>query len=407
MSTEFFRVRRVSEALHAFAPARRTAIEDIELSAALGRVAATDLNARAPLPGFARATVDGYAVRASDTYGASDSLPAYVAVAARMAVDAPPGAQLGPGQAAAIPTGGAVPPGADAVVMVEHTSEAASGTIEVNRPAAPGDGLVEADEDVRQGQRLVPEGRRLRAQDIGLLAAAGLASVPVRKRPVVGIVSTGDELVPPNTDALRPGQVRDATALALAAIIVESGAIPEQLGIAPDEPARLRRILVDGLDRSDILVVSAGSSVGARDVTAEAVASLGEPGIWCHGLAIKPGKPTLLAECGDVPVIGLPGNPLSALVVFRLLGAPLIETVAGNSHRSQPPTVSAHLTRDVPSAAGRLDIVQVELDGEAASPLFGKSALLSTLALADGQVTVPEEVSGLVAGSGVEVELHG
>ncbi len=407
MSGEFFRVRRVSEALHAFAPTRRTAIEEIDLGSALGRVAATDLHARAPLPGFARATVDGYALRAADTYGASDSLPAYVTVATRVAVDAPPGARLEPGHAVAIPTGGAVPPGADAVVMVEHTSETTAGTIEVTRPAAPGDGLVGADEDVRPGQRLVPEGRRLRAQDVGLLAAVGLTRIAARKRPVVGIVSTGDELVPPSTDALRPGQVRDATASAIAAIVVESGAVAEHLGIARDEPATLRRILADGLERSDLLVVSAGSSVGARDITAEAVASLGEPGIWCHGLAIKPGKPTLLAECGDVPVIGLPGNPLSALVVFRLVGAPLIETVAGSSGRSQRPTRRALLSRDIPSAAGRLDIVQVELDGETATPLFGKSALLSTLALADGQVTVPDGVSGLVAGTPVEVELHG
>lgn len=407
VSGEFFRVRRVSEALQAFTPTRRAGTEEIELGSALGRVTAADLHARAPLPGFARATVDGYALRARDTYGASDSLPAYITVVARAAVDAPPAARPESGQAVAVPTGGAVPPGADAVVMVEHTSETTAGTIEVTRPAAPGDGLVGPDEDVRHGQRLVQAGRRLRAQDLGLLAAAGLTRVAVRRRPVVGIVSTGDELVPPDTHSLRPGQVRDATASAVAAIAIESGAEAAYLGIARDEPAALREIMAKGLERSDLLVVSAGSSVGARDITAEAVASLGKPGIWCHGLAIKPGKPTLLAECGDVPVIGLPGNPLSALVVFRLVGAPLIDAVAGSTHYARRPTRSAHLARDVPSAAGRLDIVQVTLAGDSATPLFGKSALLSTLARADGQIAVPEEASGLVAGTAVEVELHG
>ena len=246
-----------------------------------------------------------------------------------------------PGTAVAMPTGGALPPGADAVVMIEYTAEAMPGTIEVVRPVAPGEGVVRADEDARVGQQIIPNGRVLRPQDLGMLAAAGVTSVRVHARPVVTIFSTGDEVVPPETETLRPGQVRDATAAALAALVADAGGAPVHGGIVPDDPGALEKALRAALGTSDMLVISAGSSVGARDETANAVARLGPPGIWCHGLAIKPGKPTLLAECARapgepafpaspaIPVIGLPGNPRSALVVFRLIGMDLVRLVGG------------------------------------------------------------------------------
>jgi molybdopterin molybdotransferase len=403
---EFFTTRTVAEALAGFRPARRTPAETIPLTDALHRIPAAPVTAAHPLPGFARSTVDGYAVRAADTYGVSEGLPGYLDVAGAIRMGAAPDVAVSPGTAVAMPTGGMLPPGADAVVMIEYTAEAMPGTIEVVRPVAPGDGVIRADEDAAPGTAIVPAGRPLRAQDLGMLAAAGVTSVTVHARPVVTVFSTGDEVVPPDTAALMPGQVRDATAVALAALITEAGGDPVPGGIVADDPGLLEAALRLALDGSDLVVVSAGSSVGARDETASAVGRLGEPGIWCHGLAIKPGKPTLLAECADVPVIGLPGNPRSALVVFRLIGMPLVRLVAGCTLPPAEATVRARLDRDLASATGRLDVVQVRVSGGCASPVFGMSALLSVLTMADGYVIIPEEATGLGAGTEVDVTLY-
>jgi molybdopterin molybdotransferase len=403
---EFFRTRTVGEALAGFRPDRRTPAEPVPLSRALHRVPAAPVTAPHPLPGFARSTVDGYAVRAADTYGVSEALPGYLTVAGAVRMGTEPDLAVGPGTAAAMPTGGVLPPGADAVVMVEYTQEAMPGTIEVVRPAAPGDGVVRADEDAAAGAELVPAGRPLRAQDLGMLAAAGVTSVAVHARPRVTIFSTGDEVVPPGTAQLRPGQVRDATAAALAAMVTDAGGEPVPGGIVPDDPGALAAALRAALATSDLIVVSAGSSVGTRDETAGVVAGLGPPGIWCHGLGVHPGKPTLLAEAGRVPVIGLPGNPRSALVIFRLLGIPLVRLVGGCTRPPPEPVRRARLARDLPSATGRLDIVQVQLRDGLATPVFGLSALLSVLTAADGYLIVPEEATGLDAGTEVEVTLY-
>jgi molybdopterin molybdotransferase len=281
--------------------------------------------------------------------------------------------------------------------------------------------MVRADEDAAPGAELVRPGRPLRAQDLGMLAAAGIDEIPVHGRPHVSIVSTGDELVSGTERNLNIGQVRDSSAPALAALVREAGGEPHFAGIVPDDrealAERLRstlnlkgsdpsRVVEGSLPECDVLVVSAGSSVGARDETAAAIASLGEPGIWCHGLAFRPGKPTLLADAGGVPIIGLPGNPRSALVVFRLIGIPIVRMVGGCTHPPPEPTVSARLARDLPSAAGRLDVVQVRFSGDEAEPLFGSSSLLSILTAADGYVVVPEAATGLPAGAEVEVRLY-
>ena len=425
---EFFAVRTVGEALAGFRPARRTGTERVALEDCLGRIPAEPVGAPHALPGFARATVDGFAVRASDTYGVSDGQPGYLDLAGEARMGRPPDAALRPGAAIAIATGAPLPPGADAVVKIEHTQSTLPGLIEVVRPATPGEGMVREDEDAAAGAELARPGRPLRAADLGMLAAAGVTEVLVCARPRVAIVSTGDELVPRESAELETGQVRDSTAPALGALVREAGGEPSFAGIVPDDrealEAALRRALAgreaaaaaasgtagDAPARAtrgcDLLVVSAGSSVGARDETASAVASLGEPGIWCHGLALRPGKPTLLAECGGVPVIGLPGNPRSALVVFRLVGIPLVRLVGGCIEAPPEPSAHARLARDLPSSAGRLDVVQVSLDEGLATPLFGSSALLSILAQADGYLVVPESATGLPAGAEVEVTLY-
>jgi molybdopterin molybdotransferase len=406
---EFFATRTVAEALSGFRPGRRTPAEQIPLTGALHRIPAAPVTAAHALPGFARSTVDGYAVRAADTYGVSDGLPGYLDVAGAVRMGIAADVAVGPGTAVSMPTGGMLPPGADAVVMVEYTAEAMSGTIEVVRPVAPGDGVVRADEDAAAGAELVPAGRPLRAHDLGMLAAAGVTSASVHARPRVTIFSTGDEVVPPGTAALLPGQVRDATAVALAALITEVGGEPVAGGIVADDPGLLEGALRGALDNSDLIVISAGSSVGTRDETAAAVGRLGPPGIWCHGLAVRPGKPTLLAECAGVPVVGLPGNPRSALVIFRLIGMPLVRLIGGCTRPPAEPAVRARLDRDLASAAGRLDVVQVRVSGAAdpvATPVFGMSALLSVLTGADGYVIVPDEATGLDAGSQVDVTLY-
>ena len=403
---EFFTTRTVAEALAGFRPARRTAPETVPVAEALGRVPAGPVTAPHSLPGFARSTVDGYAVRAADTYGVSEGLPGYLQVTGTVLMGAEPRVTVTPGAAVTMPTGGVLPTGADSVVKVEYTHEAMTGTIEVVRPVAPGEGVVRADEDAEVGAELVPAGRPLRAQDLGMLSAAGVTSVSVCARPRVTIFSTGDEVVPPETPELRPGQVRDATATALAAMVAEAGGEPVSGGIVPDEPAQLEAALRAALPASDVVVISAGSSVGARDETADVVARLGPPGIWCHGLSIKPGKPTLLADCGGVPVIGLPGNPRSALVVFRLIGVALVRLVGGCSAPPPEPAVRARLTRDLASASGRLDVVQVRVADGSAAPVFGLSALLSVLTAADGYLVIPEEATGLDAGTEVEVTLY-
>lgn len=407
---EFFRTRTVAEALAALPKVTATSAERVGLDDALARVPAEDIVAHRPLPGFARSTVDGYAVQAADTYGVSEGLPAYLDVVGAVTMGTAPDVVLRPGTAATMPTGGVMPDGADAVVMVEHTQQTVAGTVEVVRPAAPGDGLIQADEDVAVGQVLAPAGRRLRAPDLGMLAAAGITSLAVHARPVIGICSTGDEVVPPETAALAVGQVRDATASALAGLVREAGGIPRSYGIVADDGARLERVLRTAVADCDLVVVSAGSSVGARDETAAAVERLGAPGIVCHGIAIRPGKPTLLAQSGDVPVVGLPGNPLSALVVFRLVGVPLVHRVGGCTRVPPEPSARARLARPVASSAGRLDVVQVRLDEEdgqlVASPLFGASALLSVLTAADGYTIVSEEATGLDAGAEVNVTLY-
>jgi len=406
VSREFFATRTVAEALAGFSPALRTPTQTVALAEALGRVPARDVIAPGPLPGFARSTVDGYAVRAADTYGASEGLPSYLDLVGAVLMGVAPKVTVTAGTAVEMPTGGVLPAGADAVVMVEYTNETMPGTVEVLRPIAPGGGIVQADDDVTPGAVLTPAGRPLRAVDLGMLAAAGVTEVLMHARPRVAILSTGDEVVAPTTATLRPGQVRDAIAPALAGLVLEAGGWPVPCGIVPDDPVALRGALQVALAQADLVVVSAGSSVGTRDATADAVASLGKPGIFCHGLAIKPGKPTLLAECDGVPVIGLPGNPLSALVVFRLVGTPTVWHLAGCATPPPEPSVIASLTRDVPSEAGRRDVVQVQLNGGQAEPLFGASALLSVLTRADGYLVVPEAATGLDAGADVCITLY-
>lgn len=385
--------------------------EPVALEQALGRVLAASLPAPEDLPQGPRASMDGYALAARDAFGATETNPAYLDCVADLRIDwraDEGGLRLGPGQCARIPTGGGLPEGADAVVMVEHTGLLAGGggeaTVEVRKSAAPGENVMLRGEDVRRGEDALPAGRVLRAQDVGLLAALGVTEVLAGARPRVGILSTGDELTPARHTPL-PGQVRDVNSHALACLAAEAGAIPVPLGIVPDDLPRLTAALAGALESCDAVLVSGGSSLGARDHTVAAILAQPDARILAHGVAISPGKPTIIARVGGKPVLGLPGQVTSAQVVHALLAGPLLRRLAGAAKAlaPDPPPFVAELARNVAGRPGREDFVRVRLEARPglpplAHPVLGKSGLLKTLLAADGLLAVPAEAEGLYRG---------
>ncbi len=384
-----------------------TRCERLALDAAHGRVLDADCIAGETLPSFARALMDGYAVRAADTHGAGEASPAYLRLTGEVLMGRLPDRRVGPGEAVRIHTGAMLPDGADAVVMVEDTNQHGE-EIEVLAASPAGDNLLFPGEDVRPGDLAVAGGTRLDVAALGGLAALGAAQVTVRVRPRIAILSTGDEVVAVGE---RPAgaQVRDVNATTVAATVAEAGGEPLPRGIVPDDRRALAARARDALAGADALVISAGSSVSHRDITAEVVAGLGAPGILAHGIAIRPGKPTIVAMCDGKPVIGLPGNPASALVVaWRILG-PLVRRLGGEANVSPDGdgTIDAVLALDVPSRPGREDYVPCRLDRTTdpprATPVFGESNLIFTLVRSDGLAIVPVDRSGLHAGERVRV----
>jgi len=381
--------------------------ETIPTQEALGRILAEDLRAPHALPPFSRSSVDGYAVRAADTYGASASLPAYLRLSGEVLMGAPTTLEVDQGAAALVHTGGMTPRGADAVVMLEDTQVSRPGEIEILRPAAPGENVLLLGEDVQAGETVLLRGSLLRAQEIGGLMALGHTTVSVVRKPRVAILSTGDEVVAPDVDPL-PGQVRDINTYTLSAVVIQAGGEPVLFGVLPDTRVELEAAARQAHATCDAVLITAGSSVSSRDITSEVVAGLGAPGVLVHGVALRPGKPTILAVCDGKPVIGMPGNPVSALVAAGLFVAPLLRRMLG-CRTQLLPRVTARLTINVPSDAGREDYVPVRVSGEpgsySAEPIFGKSNLIFTLVRADGLVRIPAEANGLAANTPVEVLL--
>ncbi|MEW6446482.1 MAG: gephyrin-like molybdotransferase Glp [Bacillota bacterium] len=377
--------------------------EEVPLFSAYGRILAEDVLALEEVPGFDRATMDGFAVRAADTFGASEGLPAYLRVTGEVLMGRAPAGVLKQGEAWRIPTGGMLPEGADAVVMLEYAEDAGPDIVAVLRPVAPEENVVRRGDDIRAGMVVANAGKRLRPQDIGLLAACGVRGVRVRKRPVVGIIGTGDEIVAAET-APAPGQVRDVNTPALAGAVEAAGGVPAVFGTVPDELPALREILSRAVGECDMALLSGGSSVGARDLTLQAITSLPEAEVLFHGLAVKPGKPTVGAAVSGKPVFGLPGHPVSALVVFEFLVRPLLEP-----ELPERPPLRVRLGRSLRSAPGREDYFRVRLvlkEGElVAEPILGKSGLIATLARADGLVRIPLDAAGAEAGELVDLFL--
>ncbi|MEW6567899.1 MAG: gephyrin-like molybdotransferase Glp [Chloroflexota bacterium] len=409
---EFLRLLPPAEALarwlSALPPERTPAVERLPTSEALDRVLAAPVVPPEPLPAFARSTVDGYAVRASDTYGANPGLPAYLTLVGEVAMGAAPALRLEVGQAALVHAGGMIPAGADAVVMLEDTQLAREGEIEVLKPAPMGQNVIQAGEDVKPGEVAIEAGKRLRPQEIGGLMALGVTSVEVARKPRVAVLSSGDEVVPPEVQP-EPGQVRDVNSYSLAALVQRAGGEPVRYGILPDRLQALLEAARRAHAESDLVILTAGSSVSARDLTAKVVDGLGRPGVVVHGVAVKPGKPTILAVCDGVPVVGLPGNPVSALVIAGLFVVPVLRRLLGQRSPELSPTVMARLAVNVPSEAGREDCLPVRLqmtpEGLQAEPIYGRSNLIFTLVRAVGLVRIPAEATGLPAGSRVEVAL--
>ncbi len=375
---------------------------------ARGRVLATAVRSPIDLPGFPRATMDGYAVRGQDTFGASEGTPCKLRLAGEVRIGQPPDLypSLASGEARAIPTGGALPPGADAVVPVEDTELSDSKEVLIFSPVAPGANVMAPDEDLRAGQEIFEGGHRLRPQDIGALLGVGITQVNVVRRVRVGIISTGEELVPPEEEP-GPGRIRDINSYTLKAQLEEAGAVPKLYGIVPDEAGALLARTRDALAENDLVLLSGGSSVGTRDLTLTVLSELGE--VLVHGLRIKPGKPTILGISNGKAIVGLPGNPVSAMVVCDKLVIPILQLLLGERERPRRPIALAEMARHVPSAKGRLDFVRVRLvsrEGRLlAEPILAQSGAISSLAGADGLVTIPAESEGLERGERVAVEL--
>lgn len=383
--------------------------EIVHLSDALGRVVAADIIAKEDLPPFSRSTVDGFAVRSSDTFGSNEAAPALFMIIGEIAMGKGSMIELQPGQAAVIPTGGMLPAGADAIVMLEYTEQHDASTLMVLKMAAPGENVVTKGDDIRAATIIVEQGQKLAAQHIGALAACGFAHIPVASKVEVAILSTGDELVDID-EPVQSGQIRDVNSYALGAMLSEIGCVVKPMGIVKDSFEQFCHALSAAVSTCQLVVISGGSSVGTRDYTDKAINALGAPGVLIHGIAVKPGKPTIFGRVGSVPVFGLPGHPVAAMTVCQQLVKVAARSLMGQKQSLDTFGIPAYLTRNLPSVPGRDDYINVRLSKREgkyiATPILGKSGLISTMSEADGIVHIPADKSGLYHGEIVEVLLY-
>ncbi|MBC8433296.1 MAG: molybdopterin molybdotransferase MoeA [Desulfobacterales bacterium] len=406
---EFFKVTDLEQVLAYASDFPRVGTEEILLEKAAGRVLAENIVSNVDLPDFVRATMDGYAVKASSTFGSTEGNPGYLSIKGAVEMGESPLFSIASGEAAKISTGGMLPHGADSVVMIEHAEAIDDATIEVYKSVAPGQNVLEKGEDVRQGETILACGRKLRSQETGLLAALGKEAISVYRRPVIAVISTGDEIVPVN-EIPGPGQIRDINTYTLANLVRAAGGVPLQLGIVRDNFNDLLETCTKALAQSDMMLISGGSSVGTRDFTIEVLAALPDAGILVHGISISPGKPTILARSRNQALWGLPGHVASAMVVFEIVVRPFIEHIAGlSAQHKKVVKPSAMLSRNLSSAQGRIDYVRVRLVEKEgvlwAEPLLGKSGLIRTMVQADGLIEININSEGLDKGTKVEVLL--
>jgi molybdopterin molybdotransferase len=392
--------------------------EEVSISSALGRVLADDIISPANLPEFDRSTMDGYAVNSAGTFGAAESRPAFFHIVGDIPMGTMPDRILAKGEAMKIATGGALPTGADAVVMFEQTQPVDAGNIEVVKSVAPMENVVKAGEDIKKNESILKRGHRMRPQDMSALASVGITSISVFTKPHVAIISTGNEIVSANT-VPEPGQIRDSNSYNLEGLIIQFYGVPMKKGIIRDEYESLRKTLEAAVNDSALVLLTGGSSVGTADLTAKVINDAGRPGVLVHGVSIKPGKPLVVglvgSSHGHVPIFGLPGHPAAVSICFELFVKPILIRLTGEildpalAQALPYRTVRARLARSIASSAGREDHIRVALekkeDGLWARPVFGASGLISTLVKAVGTVVVPIKKIGIEAGEEVEVRL--
>ena len=378
---------------------------------ALGRICSEDIFSPENLPPYPRSTMDGYAVRAKDTFGASEKLPAYLEISGEVIMGQFPTEGPLPGTCYSIATGGILPPDTDSVIMLEHTVAIDGSMIEVTQPVATGVNIINVGEDIKQNEILLASGHLIRPQEIGLLSGVGLGTIEVFRRVRVGIISTGDEIVSPDQQP-PPGKIRDMNSVSIAAQVRGLNARPAFYGIATDDEESLTNMIREAKAANDIVLVSGSSSVGVRDLGEKVIEKMGSPGILLHGVSIKPGKPVIIARADDTMIFGLPGHPVSAAVAFELFVRPTIQHISGITADNLPQyrTVKARLMRNLNSASGRTDFVRIQLKitperEPEAYPILGKSGALSTMVKAHGFIEIAEKLQGLKEGALVEVRL--
>ncbi len=379
-------------------------METVSLSSAMGRTLAEDIAASEYVPDFNRSSVDGYAVRASDTFGCTDAIPAILPLRGEVLMGQGAAFILGSGCCAAVPTGGAVPEGADSVVMLEYTEDYGDGTIGVLKSAAPGQNMVFRGDDVYPGKVILQKGRVLSSQDIGALAAIGRVQVPVVKKLTIGVLSTGDELVPPSVKP-GPGQIRDVNSPMLDALLASFGVNVINYGIVIDDEALLRETVEKAIAQCDAVLLSGGSSVGVKDAACRIIESMGS--LLLHGIAIKPGKPTILGKTGNKPLVGLPGHPVAAYFITKLFVLPLLSQLMGRTDKVY--TTTARITENISANHGRAQYhcCRLERRGEElyAYPIRGKSGLITTLAGTDGYFCIDRDCEGLPQFAEIQVTI--
>lgn len=386
-------------------------IEEVDIKIVLHRFLAEEIVAPNNLPGFNRSTMDGYAIRAEDSFGATDSLPSYLKIIGEIKMGVKPEFKINPGKAVKISTGGMLPEGANAVMMVEYTEQIDDTTIEARRSISPWENVVREDEDLKIGEIILRKGRRLRPQDIGILAGIGKTNIKIYRKPKIAIISTGNEIIPAEGEP-RIGQIRDINSYTLGACIEEAGGVPVYRGVIKDEVILLEQEIKKTIkeDKIKAVIISGGSSVGVRDITLEVLNRLGKPGVLIHGVSVKPGKPTILAIADNRPIFGLPGHPVSAMIIFDLFVRPLINWLQGGKYNYNfAKEIEVELTCNMVSDSGREDYVRVFVykEGEKvyAEPILGKSGLISTMVRASGLIKIGLNVEGLEKGSKVMVRL--
>ncbi len=382
--------------------------ETISIELAYNRITYEDIFSPENLPGFSRSTVDGFAVRSQDTFGAKETMPVYLTVKGEIPMGEAPSFEVASGEAAAIATGGMLPKGADAVVMIEHVNIISKDLIEVLKPVGPLENVITEDEDVKKGKLVISAGTKLKPQDIGALAGLGISEIKVVKKPKIAIILTGDEIIPHNKK-ITPGKVRDINSFTLSGLIDEAGGVPLKLGIVRDDYEKIKEVVQKAYELADIILITGGTSAGTKDMTAQIINELGNPGILFHGVSIKPGKPIIAGICNDKPVFGLPGHPVAVYICFNLFVKPVIEKMMGLNKKSFKSKIKAKISKSVYSQAGRTDFIRIFLEkrkGELwAVPLLSKSGLIMSLVKADGLICIPENLLGYEEGEEVEVEL--